>query len=370
MITLISLVLLGFYALLILVYFFGWMQIPSFKDVSISSTHFYTIIVPARNEESVIEKCIDDLLHQNFDSSRFEILVINDHSDDLTAMRVEAYVQLHQLKHVHLLHMKDDPHQRILKKAAITYGISKAKGDYIILTDADCERGKGWLKAVDAFVAHRNPKMVYAPVVFKANNIFEKIQSMEFAGLVAIGASAIQLKNPNMCSAANLLFEKSTFYEVNGYIGNEGIASGDDEFLLHKIFKRYPNHVHFLKNKEAIVQTSANVSIAQLADQRRRWVSKSTKYENRFITAILVAAYFFNALILYNLLMQPSLGLLMLGVKAMVEGLFLFSVLRFFNKSSFILLLPAAELFHILYVLIIGIWANIATYEWKGRSVQ
>ena len=57
----------------------------------------------------------------------------------------------------------------------------------------------------------------------------------------------------------------------------------------------------FLYNNKAIVQTSPNGTLQQLAQQRKRWVSKSTKYENRYITLILAMAYFFNVSILVNL---------------------------------------------------------------------
>ncbi len=370
MIFWVSLVLLAFYVLLILVYFIGWLLIPSYKVSDRAGAFTYSIIIPARNEEAVIEKCIEDILHQQFDKSRYEVIIVNDHSDDTTADKVAQFISNNRFSTIRLLQMKDDPEQRKLKKAAITFGIGEAKGDYIILTDADCERGSLWLKTIDAYVTETKAKMVYAPVAFKATNIFEKIQSMEFAGLVAIGGSAIRLKNPNMCSAANLLFEKSAFYEVKGYEGNEGIASGDDEFLLHKIFKRYPDQVSFLKNNQAIVHTSANVSLTELADQRKRWVSKSTKYENRFITAILVAAYLFNALIVYHLFAAPLFGIQMLLVKMSVEAIFLFSVLYFFKRTTYLLWLPVAEIFHILYVLIIGILANTSAYRWKGRSIR
>jgi len=38
-----------------------------------------------------------------------------------------------------------------------------------------------------------------------------KLQALEFAGLVGVGAAAMELKYPNMCSAANLIFEKKYF---------------------------------------------------------------------------------------------------------------------------------------------------------------
>jgi len=72
---------------------------------------------------------------------------------------------------------------------------------------------------------------------------------------------------------------KKSIFEVNGYADNMHVISGDDEFLMHKIFKKYPNQVQFLHQKEAIVLTGANGTLSQLTEQRKRWVSKSTKYE-------------------------------------------------------------------------------------------
>lgn len=367
-----SLLLFGYVALLF-TYWIGWMLIKAFGNDPInanSKQHTFSILIPSRNEEAVIQKCLDDIVNQHFDKSEYEIIVINDHSTDNTESKVLEFIANHQSCDIKLLNMKDDLQQRKLKKASITFGIASAKNEYIILTDADCERKENWLNTINQFINCNQSKMIYAPVQFKADNIFQKIQSLEFAGLVGIGASAIRLKQPNMCSAANLIFEKTAFNEVGGYKGDEGIASGDDEFLMHKIFKKFPGKVHFLKNTDAIVSTSANVSIKELTDQRRRWVSKSTKYGNRYITLILVLAYLFNASIVIAFFLNFYFGLMMLLVKLSVELLFLNSVLRFFKQSKYLFILPVAEIFHICYVLIIGIWANIGTYQWKGRKVK
>lgn len=363
--------LTAFYVLLIGIYYIQWLRIPYFHHNKQNTTHLkFSILIPARNESNNIDSCLQSVVLQKYPNHAFEIIVIDDHSTDNTAAKVNAFIHQHPNLNIKLLRMNDDLERRKLKKAAITFGIENAHHPYIILTDADCTRTPFWLDTINQFVQNTNAKMVYAPVLFKASSLFEKIQSLEFAGLVGIGGAAIEMQKPNMCSAANLIFEKNVFTEVDGYAGSEEQATGDDEYLMHKVAQLYPNKVRFLKNRNAIVTTSANQSIAELAQQRRRWVSKSAKYENRFITAILVAAYLFNAGIVLNLLFYPMVGIILLGCKMLIEGLFLFSVLSFFKRKSYILLIPIAEPFHILYVLIIGIWANIGTYTWKGRQVH
>lgn len=365
----ISSILLLFYVSLILAYFIAWKRIPYFNIKQTLNHETFSILIAMRNEEAVVNDCLTTIINQQYPTSAFELIVIDDHSTDQTSDRVAAFIDAHPQYNIRLLHMENDPLKGRKKKAAITFGISQAKYKYTILTDADCVRGENWLNTINSFINQTQSKMVYAPVLFKANTLFEKLQSLEFAGLVAIGGAAIEIKNPNMCSASNLIFEKEVFHEVDGYAGSENIASGDDEYLLHKVFKKHPNHIHFLKHRDAIVTTAANTTIVELINQRRRWVSKSTKYDNVYITAILVAAYLFNLSIVLNLFINPQAGLILLAIKALTEGVFLYDVLKFFRRKTYILFLPLAEPFHILYVLVIGIWANIGTYNWKGRDV-
>jgi cellulose synthase/poly-beta-1,6-N-acetylglucosamine synthase-like glycosyltransferase len=363
-----SVLLTLFYLSLIGAYCLAWMRIPYFNSKPNSHKITYSILIPARNEAHSIETCLEDIVKQQIQQIPFEILVIDDCSTDQTANVVRMFIQNHPNASIRLL--STDSYGAHGKKASISYAVTQADGAYLIMTDADCRRGPNWLGSIHSFITETKSKLVYAPVVFRANTLFEKLQSLEFAGLVAIGGAAIELKNPNMCSGSNLIVEKQTFIEVDGYSGSEHIATGDDEYLLHKVSKVYPQLIHFLKSRDAIVTTDANQSLGELASQRKRWVSASTKYENVYITAILIAAYLFNAAIVYQLFASPYLGWGMLGAKTLFEGVFLYHVLSFFNRKQYILLLPLAEPFHIIYVLFIGLWANIGTYNWKGRDVK
>ena len=111
------------------------------------------------------------------------------------------------------------------------------------------------------------------------------MQAVEFAGLIAIGAASIAKRSPNMCNGANIAYPKKIFYQVNGFEGYSNIASGDDEFLMHKIFalsteprQLTGQNVYFLKNKEATVFTRPAKKLSQFIAQRKRWASKWGKY--------------------------------------------------------------------------------------------
>jgi cellulose synthase/poly-beta-1,6-N-acetylglucosamine synthase-like glycosyltransferase len=370
--TIISYFLTAFYCCLIAFFYVGLLAViwRSYKQnkmaVSIVNNSF-SIVISARNEQVFISKCLQSIINQKFSKTLFEIIIINDHSTDDTLAEIIAFKNANldfEIRIVNLSEFKNIDN----KKQAITKGIELSKFEYVILTDADCTRGELWLNSINQFINVSSAKLVYAPVEFVAKNIFEKLQALEFSGLVGVGASAMELKFPNMCSAANLIFEKKVFFEVGGYANNLHVISGDDEFLMHKFFKKYPNQIKFLYHKEAIVLTSANGTLNQLTEQRKRWVSKSTKYENRYITFILVMAYFYNLSMVINLFVNWELALNQVLFKILIEGLFLVTILKLFGKIKLILLLPIAEFFHILYVIVIGILANFGTYNWKGRT--
>lgn len=368
----ISTALLAFYVILISYFFIGWMLVVARKKETTAYNNVdgvsFSIVISARNEEKNIEACLRSIIKQNYPSDLFEVIVIDDGSTDKTSDIINTFINRnHTFK---IQYFKSDLKN---KKAAITMGISHAQHDYIILTDADCTRNEHWLSAINHFVKQTECKMIYAPVRFKAHNIFEKMQALEFAGLVGIGAASMELKNPNMCSAANLIFEKNVFNEVNGYQDNMHLLSGDDEFLMHKIFKLYPDKVKFLLNYDAMVTTTASSSVEELAEQRKRWVSKATKYENRYITLILILAYLFNASIFINFVwgffnnFYFKLSLFQLLIKMIIEFTFLSQVARHLKQFHLIKYLIIAEPLHVIYVLFVGIAGSFGSFEWKGR---
>ena len=52
-----------------------------------------------------------------------------------------------------------------------------------------------------------------------------------------------------------LLMKRKYFMRLDGFEGIDHIASGDDMLLMHKIAKKYPERIHYLKSTDAIVST-------------------------------------------------------------------------------------------------------------------
>ena len=92
-----------------------------------------SIILPARNEEKFIEKCLDSLIKQDYDN--YEIITINDSSKDSTGDIIKKYSE--KFPKVILVDAKPKPDGWMGKNWACIEGYKKASGDLLLFTDAD-----------------------------------------------------------------------------------------------------------------------------------------------------------------------------------------------------------------------------------------
>ena len=68
---------------------------------------FVSIIVPARNEQDNIERCLASLIKQNYPTTKFEIIVVDDNSTDNTLKRIKKVQQ--KYPRLKIIELKDKP---------------------------------------------------------------------------------------------------------------------------------------------------------------------------------------------------------------------------------------------------------------------
>ncbi|MEO8085563.1 MAG: glycosyltransferase [Bacteroidota bacterium] len=356
----------------------GWMRLQpvdsnQFKDqqpVSIS------VIIPARNEAENIFDCLSDFIRQDYPFDSFEVIVADDHSNDDTSAIVQKFIHDHPALRIQLLQLKAGGENKTYKKYAITSAIDISAGELIITTDADCRRGRMWLKSIAGYYASCHPEMISAPVIFEGEKSWlEKIQSLEFLGLVGIGAAAIRNGYPFLCNGANLAFSKEVFRVTGGYDAAKNISSGEDTQLMLKIAPRGKERIQFLKSIHATVRTKAQKSMQELLDQRKRWASKIPVQMNAFTICIAIVAYFLHAGLLisgFGILYSGNLYcfFIPLFIKMIPEFILLTSVAGFFKKSKLLYLFLPAQFIYPIYISVVGISSFSKSYQWKGREVK
>jgi cellulose synthase/poly-beta-1,6-N-acetylglucosamine synthase-like glycosyltransferase len=356
------------YCIFILRILFAWDSIESSQNNSESSSKkFFSILVPIRNEAANIALTLKSILANNYDQDYYEIIVINDHSSDQSVKIVEGIsVKYPNLKLINLDANLSG------KKQAITYAINHATGEIILCTDGDCSVPKNWIQTFNEAYQNQNQlKLTFGGVRYNTANFFERLLQMELMGLVGIGASSIKMGYPSMINGANFSYKKKVFIEVNGYQGNEHIPSGDDEFLLRKIHKAYPNDVSFLKNKAAIVDTNPPENLKDLFNQRKRWSGKWKLHQDWFSKLIPVIIFIFNLSIISAILNSTfhfSFLILFLFLKLIVDYIYLSRMTHFNSKNLKIMPFIVLQIIYPFYVVFFGIASNYGRFTWKERN--
>ena len=366
------------YCALILLYRRWFVKLSPFVAAPSSSYTYFSIIIPARNEEENIGTCLRSIFQNQYPQDCFEVCVIDDFSTDKTAEVISVLQS--EYRNLHLISLKEilgDSRINSYKKKAIELAIEKASGEWIITTDADCVVPDTWLSNFNDCIQQNKPVFVAAPVSFIRQHSFVSIfQSLDFMSLQGITAASVSAGFHSMCNGANLAYEKEAFYAVNGFRGIDNIASGDDMLLMHKINKQFPNRTGYLFHPDSIVQTQPVDSWKSFINQRIRWASKANSYDDKRIFYVLLLVYFFNvflfALSFVSFFLPPLFlyWLLLLLIKTSVELYFLFPVATFFKQKQLLWWFPLMQPIHIVYTVIAGWLGKFGKYEWKGRSVK
>lgn len=372
LIILFALLLIHYLAFLSVIYY-GLNNLRT-SDSSEYPEEFVSVIVPFRNETENILNCYKSLTEQDYPKDGYEIVFVNDFSTDDSLEKLNANNKFENIK---IISVPDSYSMNAHKKRAIRYGIENSVGDIIVTTDADCIHSTQWLKSILSFFDN-DTGFISGPVEFQdGDSAFNKIQNLEFAGLVITGAGLIGAEKPTICNAANISYRKKVYEEVGGFTYQMNLSSGDDELLMQKIHKDSKFKVRFALNRNATVKTSASKNLTEFYQQRKRWASKGLFYNNKVLVLKLILIYLFYL----SIPVQLILGLFFLNI-FLITTLISFSVkllaeFMVLKKGVNLLFEPAllrpffwAELFQIPYIIIAGISGLFGNYMWKNRKVR
>jgi cellulose synthase/poly-beta-1,6-N-acetylglucosamine synthase-like glycosyltransferase len=335
------------------------------EEKTLNYTTLISVVVAVRNEETQIDSLVNILIKQNYPASLVEIIFVDDHSTDNTISKLKNYNEIVVLQNI-----------GEGKKNAITTALNHSQAELIVTTDADCEMGPNWLSTLVDLYIQKNAAMVCGPVKLKKNKtnsaFLYQLQTFEFHSLIEMSAAYIKRKQPFTCNGANLAYKRSLFFEVGGYHDNKNIASGDDEFLMHKLANKGP--IVFAQNKDAIVTTQSVSTFTQYFEQRIRWASKHKLYKKHYqITALYLVAI--NHLVSMGAIVLMLSGyntiymLLFFLVKTFFEFRYIHNIHQFYQLPISIIYLLLFQFVYPFIVTYIAIRSNFYGYEWKGRKI-
>jgi cellulose synthase/poly-beta-1,6-N-acetylglucosamine synthase-like glycosyltransferase len=373
LIVLLFAVIIAIYSIVMLQLYFGFNKVTYFKTEEIEPKNGFTIIIPFRNEAKNLPKLLQSISNLDYPKNLIEIILVDDFSTDLsericTKWRLENdEVDTTLLEN---LRLSNSP-----KKDAISRAMPIAKHEWIITTDADCELNTKWLKTIDNCIQDKNPEMIVGAVIYKTkNNWFHHFQQFDMLALQATTIASFGIEKPFMCNGANFAYTKNLFKELKGFENNNNYSSGDDVFLLQKAVKNNAK-VYYLKNNDIVVKTKPENDIYSFFMQRVRWSSKSTGYDSFYAQFLALVVFFANVSISVSIILllinkvDFKFILVVFSLKYGIDLLMINKGNTYLKQYKFILPI-ASSIVYPFYSSLVGIYAMLGKFSWKGRTFK
>lgn len=230
-----------------------------YREVTTPEPVFYpkvSVLVPAYNEEKVIERTIQSLIQTRYPDK--EIIVIDDGSKDGTFQIINKYKK--QIKALH----KDNGG----KASAINFGLAYSTGEIIVVVDADTLVGPDSLvHLARGFSVNENVAAVAGNIkVRNRKNWLTWCQALEYVAGIQIVRRALDVFGAISVVPGSLgAFRKNVLEEIGTYHKDTLVEDFD---VTLKILR---TNLVIAGSTRATAYTEAPESLYSLYKQRKRW---------------------------------------------------------------------------------------------------
>lgn len=294
-----------------------------------------TIIVPAYNEEAGIGRTIEGIAEVDYPNK--EIIVVDDGSKDQTYKIASGYRGMFSTGRFSVVRKKNGG-----KASAINTALLYAKGEIIVVVDADAIIARDCLKQIiKQFEDPEVGAVAGNPKVLNRTTFWAKIQVLEYLVGISLFKRAYALFGVVMVVPGGLGAFRKELMVQGGQYDNDTLTEDFDITLK------------ILKSGKRIVMSSAAISYSEVPEnlkdlykQRVRWqggnLQTLIKHKDIMTNQRFGMLYKYGyPLILLTMLTLPFLGMIVSGfvVVAMFENMWLTLLLSFlvFTGLSFIL---------------------------------
>ncbi len=178
-----------------------------------------SIILPARNEEEHIGKCLDSLIKQDYEN--YEIIVIDDSSEDSTGKIISEYAK--KYPKVIPVSARPKPEGWMGKNWACIEGYKKATGELLLFTDADTKHAKNVITLAATHLNSFNLDALSAIPKMLTFDFWTNITLPMISTFLHTRFSALNVNNPKKKTGyffgSFFIMKKKTYQEIGTHEG-------------------------------------------------------------------------------------------------------------------------------------------------------
>ena len=262
--------------------------------ITLHSEPSVTILMPAYNEEEVVEKALNSV--KTLEYPNYKVKFIDDGSTDSTLEKARKYAS--EVIEV-IEHEKNQG-----KAAAINTGLQSTDSDYIVVQDADSEISAALLrKALSKMQENHDIGAVIASIMpLEVDGFIRKIQVVEYRLTNFYRMLMTEMDTLNVTPGAFSIYRTSDLKEVGGF--DEGNITEDLEMAFK--LRKYGKKFQMIYDDSS--KTEFPATLKQLYNQRVRWargfIYNGIKYREMFLNK---EYGYFGTIQLPMLVLMPAL---------------------------------------------------------------
>jgi len=199
------------------------------------SLPFVSIIIPVRNEEANLSRCLSGIGEIDYPKNKLELIIVDGGSTDKT---VAIASSIGRSASGRSFKAKVFYNRQKIRATGCQIGVKKAKGEIIAFTDADCVVPKNWLKALLKYLDNDRVASVGGPNITPSKDTSfakaagEAIWLLTRAGS-RYGTSGGKVKEIYHNPGCNVIYRKEAVNEVGGF--DSHLLTCEDEELDFRI---------------------------------------------------------------------------------------------------------------------------------------
>ncbi|MDB5283427.1 MAG: glycosyl transferase family 2 [Bacteroidota bacterium] len=313
-----------------------------------------SVIICAKNEAQNLLRNLKIVLIQQY--KQFEVIVVNDQSDDNTAdVLVDYYMRNKNLKIVNI--PKGEKKSLPGKKYALLKGLEAASFDTIVVTDADCRPATTyWLAKMAGAYMHETQIVLGHSPYEKAPGFLNKLIRYEnfMTALQYFGFAKSGL--PYMGVGRNLSYKKDLIKGFKGFEKSKDVLTGDDDLFINAVANGGNTEVCI--DKDAFMYTKPETTLGAWLNQKKRHLRSGFRYKiiHRlllFLFALSNLAFYvvFVVVLAKGLMLKLALGLFF-GL-LILKMLSIISVYKKLGQQDLLFISPILDVTYTSYLVII-----------------
>jgi cellulose synthase/poly-beta-1,6-N-acetylglucosamine synthase-like glycosyltransferase len=249
-------IFIGFFTLAF--YLLGFLERKKKEKKSVKLP-FVSIIVPAYNEEDMLEKTVDSLAGLNYPKNKLEIIIVDDGSKDKTSAVAKKLERKYAF--VRAFAKKNGG-----KGSALNFGLKKAKGEIIAGFDVDSFVEKdALLHMIPYFDDSRVMCVTPAMKVLRPKGILQRVQAIEYDLGIFLRKAFANINAVHITPGPLSTFRKEFFDKHGGFDEHNITEDMEVAMRIQSLNYRIEN------SPNSVVYTIAPNKFFPLLRQRRRW---------------------------------------------------------------------------------------------------